>query len=407
MPSEEETLCAAVEDAERLGRLNHRRLDALSALANFYTQQGRLRDAEPLWVQILSLQEKIFGPEHQKLAAPMVDLSRSYERMGRFAEAEAVLLLALKIHERDAVQNSAQVAEDLMALGLLSLRRNINVGAEARVTRAFNIARIIYGEDRPLMAKFLLTQAEFHQLSGRFDLARKTLLKAVEIFHRTSGDLHPTTLEAWTRLGHLEKAQLHFRDATAHYRHVLTSHLKAKRNGERVVGDILFHWGELLLAEGKPKAGIKKVHESLDILEKRGGSQHPDVAEAVLLLAEIQAMLHDFEEAETHFLRAWDVYEKTLGSDAPGLLRTQTGLAALYFDRACYDEADRLFAQLTQSYERIFGPHHPSVRASLMNQLISLEAQDRMDEAKAIRQRLAAEAIVEERRGTHIKGEIT
>ena len=48
--SEEETLRAAVNDAERLGRLNHRRLDALIALADYYRQPGRLRDAELLWV---------------------------------------------------------------------------------------------------------------------------------------------------------------------------------------------------------------------------------------------------------------------------------------------------------------------------------------------------------------------
>lgn len=389
---EEKSLRADVEDAERLGRLNHRRLDALIALAAYYTQRGRLRDAEPLWVKALSLQEKIFGPEHQKLAAPLVDLSSQYERMGRFAEAEAVLLLAFKIHQRDAVENSVQVAEDLMMLARLTSRRENGEGGESRVARALNIARIIHGEESPAMARFHLAQGDLQLNGGRFELARASIIKATDIFHRTLGDRHADTLEAWIRLGHLEKAQHHFREAETLYRRALSAHIRAEGEGARSVGKALLHLGELFQAEGKFKAGLKMGRDSLIIREKVLGSGHPDVAEAVNVLAEIQVHLHHFEEAEINFLRAWDVYEKTLGPDAPGLLRTQTGLAALYFERACYEEADRLLAQLTQSQERIFGPYHSTVRTALTNQMVSFEAQDRPDEAISIRKRLSEKA---------------
>ena len=69
----------AVQAAERLGRLNHRRLDALESLASFYIQRGRYREAEPLQVRALSVKEKIYGPEHETLALPLTELARSYE----------------------------------------------------------------------------------------------------------------------------------------------------------------------------------------------------------------------------------------------------------------------------------------------------------------------------------------
>ena len=155
------------------------------------------------------------------------------------------------------------------------------------------------------------------------------------------------------------------------------------------MGKSLLHLGELFQAEGKYKAGLSRVRDSLIIREQVLGFGHPEVAESVNVLAEIQVRLHHFEEAETNFLRAWDVFEKTLGPDAPGLLRTQTGLAALYFDRACYEEADRLLAQLTQSHERIFFFFLSTVRTALTNQMVSFEAQDRMDEAFLVRKRLS------------------
>jgi len=147
--------------------------------------------------------------------------------------------------------------------------------------------------------------------------------------------------------------------------------------------------GELYRAEGKPKAALKVLRSSLKIREQILGFHHPDVAETEELLAEVQVLLRHFEEAEAGFLRAWSIYEKNLGPDAPGLLRTQAGLASLYFDRACYEEADRLLAQLTRSNERIYGARHAAVRAALTNQLVSFEAQDRMDEANGIRRQLA------------------
>lgn len=386
---EEQALLLAVNGAERLGRLNHRRLDAMNALADYYTQQGRLREAEPLWMKTLSLEEKIFGPEHQKLAAPMGALSYLYERMGRYAEAEAVHLLALKIHERNAVENSGWVAEDLMRAAQLSARRGRAEAGEISAKRSLTIARIIHGDESLAMARFQLAVGDFYRTVGRFDLAHASLLKAGRIFQRERGDRHPESIEAWIQGGHLEKSQHRFREADTLYRRAMAAHIRTEGKRALSVGTDLLHVGDLSRAEGKPKAAFKMLRASLEIREAGLGPGHPDVAETEEVLAEVQVLLRRFELAETGFLRAWDIYEKTLGSDAPGLLRTQAGLAALYFDRGCYEEADRLLAQLTHSHERIFGPDHTTVRAALTNQLVSYEAQDRWDEANGIRQRLA------------------
>ncbi|MBK8575350.1 MAG: tetratricopeptide repeat protein [Elusimicrobia bacterium] len=381
---EEASLRAAVQSAERLGRLNHRRLDALIALAEYDTQKGRLCEAEPLWVKALSLQEKIFGPEHQKLAAPMVSLARQYETMGRYAEAEAVLLLALKIHERDSVENSVRIAEDLMLLARLDSRWGRWGEGDVRLSRAYNILRIVAGEHSPDMARFHLARGDFHRNAGRFEKSHASLLKAVDVFRRGQGD----DMDAWVRLGHLARAQGDFREAETLYRRVLARRVRSEGEGGRTVSADLLALGTLLEAAGKGKLALKQVRRSLDIREKILGLRHPDTAESAVAVADINVSFHQFEEAETGYLRAWEVYERTLGPDSPGLLKTQSGLAALYFDRSCYEEADRLLDHLVRSYERIFGFQHASVRVALTNQRISFEAQERRDEVDAIDKRL-------------------
>jgi tetratricopeptide (TPR) repeat protein len=381
---EEEHLQAAVNAAERLGRLNHRRLEALEALANHYTRQGRLREAEPLWVKSLSLQEKIYGPEHQRLAQPLVDLSHHYERMGRYAESEAVLCLALKIHERDAVENSSLVANDLVALARATARQERWPEADNHLTRARNIVRIVHGEKSLALARLNLAQADLMRKRQHFDTARAWILKATALLQQLSGDRNPDTAEAWTLLGHVEKEEKNYGKALALYRRAQHVHLRTAEDGAPSVGTDLLHQGLLHVQEGKPRRAIRVLHQALTLKEKSLGLHHPDVAEIAVPLAEAHAALRNSESAELNYLRAWGVFERTLGPDAPGLLQAQYGLAALYFDRSCYDEADRLLAQLVRSTERIYGPHHSTVQAAITNARISLEAQDRWDEAKAL-----------------------
>lgn len=369
---EENNLRNAVNAAERLGRLNHRRLEALTALADHYTQRGRLYEAEPLWVNALSFQEKIFGPEHQTLARPLVRLSHLYEKMGRYAQGAAVLRLALKIFERDSVENSVQVADCLVDLSRAASRQERWEDAETHLARAQNIARIVHGEKSPALARVYLAWGELQKDRQNHEGARVWIFKAIENFQRVLGDRHPGFAEAWTLLGHVERDQKHYDKAEALYQRA-QEYLRGEGGG------VLQHLGRLYLVEGNPRRAIRLLRPALALRETALGAHHPDVAELLVLLAEADAARRAIEKAEVGFLRAWEIFEKTLGSDAPGLLQAEFGLAALYFDRSCYEEADRLFGQLVRTQERIHGPHHPAVRAAITNARISLEAQDRYE----------------------------
>jgi tetratricopeptide (TPR) repeat protein len=305
--------------------------------------------------------------------------------MGRYAESEAVLCLALKIHERDAVENSSLVANDLVALARATARQERWPEADNHLTRARNIVRIVHGEKSLALARLNLAQADLMRKRQHFDTARAWILKATALLQQLSGDRNPDTAEAWTLLGHVEKEEKKLRKSACLVSTRPTrSPPNSRGRGPPSVGTDLLHQGLLHVQEGKPRRAIRVLHQALTLKEKSLGLHHPDVAEIAVPLAEAHAALRNSESAELNYLRAWGVFERTLGPDAPGLLQAQYGLAALYFDRSCYDEADRLLAQLVRSTERIYGPHHSTVQAAITNARISLEAQDRWDEAKAL-----------------------
>ncbi len=381
----EHQLKAAVQAAERLGRLNHRRLDAVDALADFYFRRGQFRESEPLQNQVLALKEKIYGPEHLTLALPLTEISRSYEAMGRLGEAEAVATLALKIHERDPVQNSVAIARDLGDLARLAAWRNRVDESVAHLVRAQKIARIVFGERHGELGRFHMAWGHVESLLGRTGPAWEHFETAVQILSEVHGPRHPEVADAWLRLGDLERAARRFPSAFAFYQRALAVHERGEGEWGMSVGRTYFHMGVASLAKGDFRRAEETLQRSRDIRETALGPIHSDVAESYAAWGDALAKRRKFEAAERAYHRAWEIHERCCGPDAPGLLRLLSGLAELYYERAVYDEADRLLNHLLRATERVYGPGHPAARAARENAATSLDAQDRFEEAAALR----------------------
>lgn len=380
----ESRLVETVQATERLGRLNHRRLDALEALASYYIQRGRFRDAESLQVQALSVKEKIYGPEHETLGLPLTDLARSYETTGRLAEAEAVLTLALKIHERDAVQNSVAIAQDLANLAqLLAVRNKVGEGL-AHLARSQKIARIVFGDSHSALIRFRLAWGDAARALGRPDEARDHYAAAERLLEKGPEGAAERG-NVFLRRGQLERSAGRTRAALDFFRQALDAHEHTEGAGGLSAARDWLHLGRALVDERRFRRADAAFKRAAALRENALGPEHPDVAEALTARADGWAASKKFTDAERAYQRAVAILLRGHGPDGPALLRAVNGLAHLYYERAVYDEADRLLADLLRSHERVYGDAHPAARAARENAAVCLEAQDRFEEAEAMR----------------------
>ncbi|HNG45642.1 MAG TPA: tetratricopeptide repeat protein, partial [Elusimicrobiota bacterium] len=214
----EAALKAALVASEKYGRFNHRRLEALESLAEFLVRRERWLEAEPLKLQILSAKEKLYGPEHQSLAPTMAELAVGYEAMGRFDQAEAVLTLALKINERDAMQNTAAIAGNLAGLGRLEAIRGRWSEAETHLVRALKITRIVHGPDHTEMARLLTRWGEAALEGGQTMAAAAKLEEADRIYTHALGAAHPDTANVWVQRGQWARRMGRWAEAESFYR---------------------------------------------------------------------------------------------------------------------------------------------------------------------------------------------
>ncbi len=125
-------------------------------------QEERRAEAHDLFVETLAIRERIVGPEHPKVAFPLLGLGALATEEGRFDEAEAHLLRALAIREASLGPEHPRVAFPLADLAKVAIRRGRPEAALDLAERALRLHEKATDEDAELAdTRFLVAQARF------------------------------------------------------------------------------------------------------------------------------------------------------------------------------------------------------------------------------------------------------
>ena len=65
-----------------------------------YNNQGRYKEAEPLYRRSLAIEEKAVGRDHPSVASTLNNLAELYRALGRYKEAEPLYRRSLDIKKR-------------------------------------------------------------------------------------------------------------------------------------------------------------------------------------------------------------------------------------------------------------------------------------------------------------------
>jgi len=92
-----------------------------------YESQGRYQEAEPLYLQALSIDRLSLPENHPELATHLNNLAGLYRSQGRYQEAEPLYLQALSIFQRSlgaAHPNTVTVRENLASFWREAINEN-------------------------------------------------------------------------------------------------------------------------------------------------------------------------------------------------------------------------------------------------------------------------------------------
>jgi CHAT domain-containing protein/tetratricopeptide (TPR) repeat protein len=104
--------------------------------------------------------------------------------------------------------------------------------------------------------------------------------------------------------------------------------------------------------QGKYGLGIEAATRSLALKEQTLGSEHPEVADSVHLLARLQTSAGQYDLALAGFQRAFTMREKVLGPEHPATARSLVNVAKLHYLIDEYSKAEPLYQRVLAILEK-------------------------------------------------------
>jgi tetratricopeptide (TPR) repeat protein len=259
----------------------------MNSLGRLLNAKARHREAEPLMLRALAIDEASYGPQHPNVARDLDGLAHLFYAINRLAEAEPLLRRALAIDEASYGPDHPNVAIRLNNLTLLLQDTNCLAEAEPLMRRALTIDEAIYGPNHPNVAIRLNNLGQLLQATDRLVEAEPLMRRALAMGEVYYGPDHPKVAIRLNNLASLLQT---------------TSRL----------------------AEAEPL-----IRRALAIDEASYGPDHPDVARDLINLAQLLKATNRLAEADPLMRRALAILEKSLGPEHPRTVGARHNLAAL------------------------------------------------------------------------------
>jgi tetratricopeptide (TPR) repeat protein len=295
--------------------------DALERLAAIHFFQAHYAEAEPIYVQALSIRNRLGGPQHEAAFASIVTLGDLYRLSNRPQMGEPLLREGLAAREQATGVDDASLIDGLRAFAETELALHHDSAAEGHIRRALALSK--KSKSNPMRSAQLLgIQAEIQRSQRHLDEAEISLQEALSFYDKA----RPT-------------------EANAQLAHVLALMQLARLDVER----------ERFL-DAKPLA-----ERVLAISEKLLGPDHPAISGQLEAVASMYENVNRYEQAEALRRRAVMINERSYGKESANLASSLRGLGVLYGLQSRNEEALPLLLRALQIAEKALGPEDPAL----------------------------------------------
>ena len=162
-------------------------LYTLLQLSGLYQQSDRYQEASVLMERVLSMMEKLVGPDHPNVATQLEVVASTYALLRRYTEAETLRKRAIAINERAYGREHANVALSLQGLGHLYRLQDRNEEALPLLLRALEIAEKQLGPDHPTLVQYLSEIAALYRTQERYADAEPLFKRALALLENAQG----------------------------------------------------------------------------------------------------------------------------------------------------------------------------------------------------------------------------
>jgi eukaryotic-like serine/threonine-protein kinase len=335
------------------GPSSARTAKALLNVARALASQGRFAEAEPLFLESLSIRRTLYGNEHLDVAEGQYLLGLGLEKgKADYAQAETLIRESLRVRRKLLGESNAIVARTLRGLGVLLLNKGEWAEAERIHRQALAIDLKVLGPshpntvgDRDNVATALLWQGNY---AGAEVVYRQSLEEGL----RTFGPVHPELVYSYTNLGAALYFQRKYHEAEAQYRKGVEVARKALGNEHPQLASAMADLGQSLDALQQYDEADKLYEESLKIQRQSLGDENPRVALTLVWSSITLRHMKRFTDAEVRARKAVGIDRQKLGETNTRTLEAEGALGAILAAERKWQEAEPLLVGYADALER-------------------------------------------------------
>jgi serine/threonine-protein kinase len=332
-----------------------------ATLGGIYQKLGNLPRADSLLQTALQQRRSIAGADSADVAANLIALGMLRTDQAEFEEAESLVRAGLATAQRHLPPVHPQVIGGITALGTVLIERGEYDSARVVLQQALQLEASA-APDTLVRADILRQLANAHFYTGDYTASDSLNQELLAIHRKVYGPAHPLVAGDLLNLGASRQNRGEYAEAERYHREALaitgsfygTDHPEYAANLTMVGRALAFQ-------DGKNSEAVDVLTRALRIQERAYGASHPRVASALNDLGNVAVAQSDYDAAERHFRRIRTIYVDTYGPDHQLVALATANLGGVFMNAGDNRRAEPLFREAVQRYSAALSPAHLDV----------------------------------------------
>jgi len=355
----------------------------LQALGQVHLKAWQCEKARACLEQAVTLQTANPRTPPLDLAKTNMLRAQAYSNLSRFSEAEVLAKEVLQLREKVFGPDHPKVAEILETLSIILVMQGRKKESETMIRRDIAIREEVYGKDHPELLASLHNLAMHCKKVCDFDQAEALLKRRVKIMENTYRPDHPDLAAAYSELATNYASLRRFEEAEPFYAKAVAIAEKSLKPDDFVYALYLRNWGFALGGLKQLDRAESLIRKGLAIGEKAMGETSPWVGNSRDHLGRVLHQKGQLEEAAHQFKKALAIFEKKLVPGHAFTISARHHLGVLQIDLGQFDQAILNIQFSIDSCQKNGFSDHPVTSYMFLNLAKAYQGKRDFDRAEA------------------------
>ena len=341
----------------------------LDDYSKFLYDYGKYKEAEQVYLRLVSLRERMLGKEHPDTAESYNNIGLIYKKQGDYTKALDYYQKTLDTREKVLGKEHPSTATTYNNIGLTYHSQGDYTKALEYYFKALDIKEKVLGKEHPDTATSYNNIGIVYKSQGDYTKALDYFFKVLAIFEKVLGKEHPDTATSYNNIGAVYKSQGDYTKALEYYFKDLAISEKVLGKEHPSTATSYNNIGLTYHSQGDYTKALEYYFKALDIYEKVLGKEHPDTATSYNNIAGVYHSQGDYTKALEYFFKALDIREKVLRKEHPDTATSYYNIGTTYYNLRNYTKAIENLQKALDIVEKVLGPDHPNTKAGKKNML--------------------------------------